>query len=55
MSGEGYDEFGEDEEGRELVAARAAAEGRYIIFELAGGYLAIPAGTELVTDMAIDP
>jgi hypothetical protein len=52
---EEFDEFGEDENGRKLVAARAAAEGKFILLETHGGYVAIPAGTKIVADTDIDP
>jgi hypothetical protein len=49
-----FDEYGEDEAGRKLVAARVACEGRFDIVETAGGYLAVPAGTESVSSATID-
>jgi hypothetical protein len=42
-----FDADGETEAGRELLGARLAVEGRYLIFELAPGYLAVDAEAEM--------
>jgi hypothetical protein len=44
---------GEDAFGRELLAARLATEGRFLIFETIGGYLAVPCGVETFSDVSV--
>jgi len=48
-----YDEFGEDERGRELVTARAACEGRFTLLEVYGGFVAVPVATEVVSALTV--
>jgi hypothetical protein len=48
-----FDEDGEDQAGRELVAARLAAEGKFLIFELSGSYLAVAVHAEMYSDITV--